>query len=164
METSTSLLERLRNAPDEATWRRLDDLYRPLIRRWLLRDPMLRDESEDLVQEVMEVLVRELPCFQRHRTGSFRRWLREITVHRLLAHQRARRNRPRVFGAVPQESPLAQLADPHSELSRLWEEEHDRFVLRRLLDLIGPLFDPTTLAAFRRMAFEGAAPRRWPGN
>src|SRR2546430_358408 len=28
METSASLLERLRTSPDDATWRRLDDLYR----------------------------------------------------------------------------------------------------------------------------------------
>ena len=48
METSASLLERLRTAPDEAAWRRLDDLYRPLIRRWLLRDPSLGEEAEDV--------------------------------------------------------------------------------------------------------------------
>ena len=65
METSDSLLERLRTAPDEASWQRLDQLYRPLIRRWLLRDPSLREEAEDVVQEVMGVLVRELPDFQR---------------------------------------------------------------------------------------------------
>ena len=36
MQTSASLLERLRTAPDDVSWRRLDDLYRPLIRRWLI--------------------------------------------------------------------------------------------------------------------------------
>ena len=61
METSASLLERLRTAPDETAWRRLDDLYRPLIRRWLRRDPSLGDEAEDITQDVMAVLVRELP-------------------------------------------------------------------------------------------------------
>lgn len=33
METSASLLERLRSSLDEASWRRLNDLYQPLIRR-----------------------------------------------------------------------------------------------------------------------------------
>jgi len=46
METSASLLERLRISPDEAAWRRLDELYRPLIGRWLLRWPGLGDETE----------------------------------------------------------------------------------------------------------------------
>jgi RNA polymerase sigma-70 factor (ECF subfamily) len=159
METSVSLLERLRTTSDEAAWRRLDAIYRPLIRRWLLRSPGLGDEAEDIIQDVMAVLVRELPGFHRQRNGSFRRWLRTITAHRVIAHHRARQNRPRPLGAPPEECPLAQLNDPHSELSLLWDEEHDKYVLRRLLELIEPMFEPTTLAAFRRVVFDevGAA-------
>ena len=37
MDTSGSLLERLANAPTEDDWRRLDDLYRPLLRAWVAR-------------------------------------------------------------------------------------------------------------------------------
>jgi len=158
METSASLLERLRTSPDEATWRRLDDLYRPLIHRWLLRDPSLRDEAEDIVQEVMGVLVRELPGFHRQRKGSFRRWLRTITAHRLSAYYRSRKNRPVALGSPLEQSPLMQLSDPDSELSHQWDQEHDRYVLFRLMELITPLFEPTTLAAFRRVAVEGASP------
>jgi RNA polymerase sigma-70 factor (ECF subfamily) len=158
METSASLLERLRTATDEAAWRRLDDLYRPLIQRWLLRDPTLREEAEDIMQEVMGVLVRELPGFRRQRTGSFRRWLRTVTAHRLAAHYRSRQNRPQALAALPEECPLTQLADPNSELSRQWDDEHDHYVLRRLMELIEPMVEPSTLAAFRRVAFDGVAP------
>ena len=118
METSVRLLERLRTAPDEAAWRRLDDIYRPLIQRWLLRDPALRDEAEDIVQNVMHVLVQELPCFQRQRDGSFRRWLRTITVHRVLAHHRARQHRPKAIGGPLDECPLAQLNDHQERTQR----------------------------------------------
>jgi RNA polymerase sigma-70 factor (ECF subfamily) len=160
METSASLLERLRAPRDEAAWRRLDDLYRPLILRWLCRDPTLGEEAQDIAQDVMVVLVRELPDFQRQRTGSFRRWLRTITAHRLGAHFRSRKNRPRALGAPPEECPLVQLADSNSQLSRLWDDEHNRYVLGRLMELIAPLFEPTTLVAFRRIAFDGIAPAR----
>lgn len=155
METSVSLLDRLRTSPNEAAWRRLDDLYRPLIHHWLLRDPKLGEEAEDLVQEVMHVLVRELPSFQRQRNGSFRRWLRAITANRVLAYHRARQRRPVALGAPLEECPLAQLNDPNSELSLLWDEEHDRHVLRRLLELVEPMFEPNSLAAFRRVVFDG---------
>jgi len=158
METSVSLLERLRTGPDEAAWQRLDDIYQPLIRRWLLRHPGLGDEAEDIVQEVMEVLIREIPGFRRRRNGSFRRWLRTITGHRVLAHHRAAHRRPRALGAPLVECPLAQLADPKSELSRLWDQEHDQYVLRRLLELIEPMFEPVTLAAFRRVVFDEVVP------
>ena len=159
METSVSLLERLRTSPDEAAWRRLDGIYRPLILQWLRRDPKLGEEADDVAQEVMHVLIRELPGFQRQRNGSFRRWLRTVTAHRVLAHVRARQHRPVALGVPLEECPLAQLDDPNSELSRLWDEEHDQHVLRRLLELVEPVFEPTTLAAFRRVVLDevGAA-------
>lgn len=158
METSASLLERLRTSPDEAAWQRLDDLYRPLIRRWLLRDTSLGQDVEDLVQEVMSVLIRDLPHFRRRRCGSFRRWLRTITAHRLGAFYRSRKNRPVGLGCSLEDSPLMQLADPNSEVGRQWDREHDRYVLNRLMELIASLFEPTTLSAFRRVAIDGIAP------
>jgi RNA polymerase sigma-70 factor (ECF subfamily) len=160
MDTPISLLERLRRGADQADWRRLDDLYRPLIRRWVLRDPVVGDDADDLVQEVMGVLVRKLSAFRRQRLGSFRRWLRLITVHRLQGFRRKHRRRPRAVGHSPDESPLAQLADPNSELSRLWDQEHDRHVLRRLLELLesDSHFGPVSLRAFRRVVFDDVKP------
>lgn len=154
METPLSLLERLRTAPDEASWRRLDDIYRPLIRRWLLHWQSLDGETEDVVQDVLTVLVRELPGFERQRKGSFRSWLRTITAHRALAYHRSLQHQPQGMGAPLEECPLALLQDPNSELSRRWDEEHDQHVLRRLLELIEPMFEKTTLAAFRRVVFD----------
>jgi RNA polymerase sigma-70 factor (ECF subfamily) len=158
METSASLLERLSTRPDEAAWQRLDSLYRPLIRGWLLREPSLRNYVDDLVQEVMTVLVRELSGFRRQRIGSFRRWLKTITVHRLQAHLRGRK-RGTATAARLDNCPLAdQLADPNSELARQWDEEHNRHLVRRLLELIEGEFAPTTVAAFRRVVFDEATP------
>jgi RNA polymerase sigma-70 factor, ECF subfamily len=117
METAASLLERLRTAPDEAAWRRLDDLYRPLLRRWLRREADLGEETEDLVQDVMSILVQELPGFRRQRTGSFRRWLREITRHRLQTYYRQRRRQPQAHGDL-----VDQLGDATSALSQQWDE------------------------------------------
>jgi RNA polymerase sigma-70 factor (ECF subfamily) len=154
METSVSLLERLRTQPDEAAWRRLHDLYRPLIRHWLMRDPSLREEADDLVQDVLAVLVRELPNFDRERLGSFRRWLHTVTVNRLKHFWRSRRHRPHPLGDSSAESLLAQLEDPASELSRQWDRDHDQHVMHRLLELIEPEFTPTTWQAFRRVVFE----------
>jgi RNA polymerase sigma-70 factor (ECF subfamily) len=156
IETSVSLLERLRSEPDEARWRRLHDLYLPLIRHWLLRDSTLHDEVDDLVQDVLAVVVRELPQFHRERVGSFRCWLRTITSNRLQAFRQARERRPKPLPPDSNGSILEQLEDPHSTLSRQWDEEHDRYVVRRLMELIEPQFEPTTLQAFRRVVFDGA--------
>jgi RNA polymerase sigma-70 factor (ECF subfamily) len=158
METSASLLQRLRERPDERSWQRLDDLYRPLLRRWLQRDPSLTNDLDDLVQDVMTVLVREVPRFQRQRTGSFRHWLRTITVNRLKHYYRSRRRLPRLLGSALGTSNLAQLVDPASALSQRWDQEHDQHVLQRLLELLQGEYQPATVTAFRRLLFDQAAP------
>ncbi len=157
-ETSVSLLERLRERPGEEDWQRLVELYTPLIRSWLRRHaPFLRD-ADDVVQDVLTVVVRRLPGFEHRRPGSFRRWLRTITVNCLRDHLRARRGRPQGSGDTALLEMLQQLEDPHSEPSRVWDEEHDRYVVRRLLELIRPRFEGKTWRAFERVALDGAAP------
>ncbi|HWG47504.1 MAG TPA: sigma-70 family RNA polymerase sigma factor [Gemmataceae bacterium] len=155
-DTPISLLERLRLRPDDAAWRRLVELYTPLICAWLRRYGITDSDSDDLTQEVMQVLVRELPNFQHDlRPGAFRRWLRNVTVNRLRVFWRGRHARPVATGDSDFAHVLDQLEDPKSSLSRLWDEEHDRHVARRLLELIEPEFEPTTWRAFRGLVLEG---------
>lgn len=158
-ETSVSLLERLRQQPDAGAWRRLVDLYSPLIHGWLRRHFLPEADAADVVQEVLAVVVRELPHFEHNRRpGAFRSWLRTITAHRLREFWRARRSRPLATGDSDFARRLEQLEDPASGLSRLWDEEHDRHVARRLLQLIEPDFAATTWQAFCRLVLEGEAP------
>jgi RNA polymerase sigma-70 factor (ECF subfamily) len=149
------LLKRLRLHPgDEEAWRRFDALYRPLLEAWLRRQRLQTPDIEDLVQQVLEVVVRELPSFQYDPAkGRFRGWLRTILVHRLRDFWRSQQ-RPR---AAPEflDHVLRQLEDPTSELSRLWDQEHDRSVVARLLELVQPHFEPTTWLAFRQVLLEG---------
>lgn len=153
--TSVSLLDRLRAAgPDASDWNRLQDIYLPLIRRWLNRVPGLGDDAADLAQEVLVVLVREIPRFERQREGSFRAWLRQITVNKVLTHRKQRQRRP-VAGLDPAGGFLDQLTEPNSELAREWDLDHDRHVFQKLQAAIRPDFSPTTWNAFRRFALDG---------
>jgi RNA polymerase sigma-70 factor (ECF subfamily) len=152
LETSLSLLERLRLSPDGSAWQRLVDLYTPLIHSWLRRHAVQSADVDDLTQEVLRCVVRALPEFEHDlRRGAFRRWLRTITVNQLRSFWRHRR--PEVTGDAAEW--LDQLEDPSSNLSRLWDEEHDRHVLRRLLQLIELDFEPSTWNAFRMLVLEG---------
>ena len=151
--TSISLLEDLRRQPNETAWHRLVDLYTPLIRVWLARHSVRNQDIEDLVQEVLAVVVRKVPEFERNpRTGSFRRWLRTITVNCLRDFWRTRRWSPRAGHAAPL---LDQLEDSDSPLSKLWAQEHHEHVIRRLLTMIRPRFQATTWLAFQRVVFDG---------
>jgi RNA polymerase sigma-70 factor, ECF subfamily len=154
--TSLSLLQRLQGAADPDSWQRLVALYEPLIHKWLRCARAPAADADDLSQEVLAVVVRELPRFAHNgRTGAFRSWLRQITVNRLRAFWRAGRGRPQATGDSGFLELAEQLEDPDSSLSRAWDREHDEHVLARLLELIAPEFEATTLAAFRSVAVEG---------
>ncbi|HZY90171.1 MAG TPA: RNA polymerase sigma factor [Gemmataceae bacterium] len=157
-DTPISLLERLRLRADAASWERLVALYTPLIRGWLGRYGLQATDVDDLTQEVMGTLLRELPRFRHDlRRGAFRRWLRTIAVNRLRTFWRGRDRRLAL--GQPDLDALDRLEDPDSALSRLWDEEHDRHVARRLLELIEPEFEPTTWQAFRRLVLDGQPTR-----
>lgn len=145
--TALSLLHRVKNHQDDASWQRLEELYRPLILGWLRRDPQLRDEAEDLVQDVMATLVRELPQFERQRNGSFRKWLRTVTYHRLQWHWREKKKRSP--GISP--SMFAELEDAESNLSKKWDEEHDQHVLRHLFQTLKEEFEASSWMAFQQV-------------
>jgi RNA polymerase sigma-70 factor (ECF subfamily) len=158
-ETSASLLERLRDGADSESWDRLVSLYTPLIRGWLARHGLPRQDADDVTQNVLAVLVRRLPDFERQpRAGAFRRWLRTITVNCLRDFWRAEKHRPRAGLGDEVNDLLEQLADPESGLSRQWDQEHDRHVTNQLLEQIRHRFEPTTWEAFRRVALLGQAP------
>ena len=157
-ETSLTLLERLQQQPDPAAWQRLVDIYTPLIGRWLARSPLQHVDQEDLIQEVLKIVVQKLPEFRRRREGSFRAWLRVVTANCLRAHWRSANHRPLATGDSDFLQMLQELEDPHSPLAQAWDNEHDRHVVRRLLELIEPQFEPATLDAFRRVVMEGQKP------
>ncbi len=163
--TPLSLLDRLKTArPDAAEWRRLHDLYLPLIRSWLARVPGLRDEVDDLGQQVLVVVVRQLPTFERRRDGSFRAWLRQITINRIRAFCKARQRLPRAGLGPEADDLLAQLSNPGSELSRQWDHDHDQHVCRKLLALVRPGFEPKTWQAFTRFALDGLSAAQVAGE
>ena len=98
METSVSLLERLASAPTDDDWRRLHDLYQPLLRAWMARAGVAASDVDDLVQDVLLVVYREVPGFERQRQGAIRAWLRTILAHRVRDYFRGQRYRPIATG------------------------------------------------------------------
>jgi RNA polymerase sigma-70 factor (ECF subfamily) len=158
-ETPQSLLERLRRTHDAGAWKRLVDLYTPLLQCWLRRYGVPPADVEDLVQEVMAVLVRELPAFRHNeKPGAFRCWLRGIVVHRVRGFWRARQTRARTVPEAGDTGLLENLADPADDPDRRWEQEHDVFIVRRALELMEPDFTASTWQAFRRLVLDGVKP------
>jgi len=157
-ETSLSLIERVQQQNDNSCWADLVAIYAPLLLRWTLRYDVQQSDAEDLVQDVLLVVYRELASFQHQgRAGSFRSWLRTILVHRLRNHWRSRKSQVKAIGGSKFEELLQNLADPASGISRIWDREHDARVLACLMKQISSRFTPTSLEAFERTAVRGEA-------
>src|SRR5262249_9092829 len=88
--TSVSLLDRLREQPHQDDWTRLISIYRPFVLRFIRFHPALAPHTGDSGRAVMAKLVEHLARFQRHRDGSFRTWLKTITVNEVNAFWRKR--------------------------------------------------------------------------
>lgn len=155
-ETSASLLQRVRGGSDQDAWRKLESIYSPLIRGWLRRDVLLdSNNADDIVQDVMAVLVRRIEEFDRQRSGSFRAWLKSITVNCLRQSLRKQRRPGQGAGDSGVVDLINNLEDPVSRLSELWNREHDEHVMRLILQTLRHEFTETTWKAFELMALEG---------
>ena len=82
ISTSTSLLARLRTGEETQAWDRFVRLYTPVLFYWVRRQGVAADDAADLVQEVFALLVQKLPEFRYEEHGSFRGWLRTVTLNK----------------------------------------------------------------------------------
>jgi RNA polymerase sigma factor (sigma-70 family) len=155
-DTPRSLFDRLcQPGAAQADWDRLVVIYGPFLRGMLLCRSLQGADVDDLVQDVLAVLVRKLAQFRHNgKGGAFRTWLRAMVANEVRAFYR-RRNRPEPADPQDETSPLLLLEQADSELSRRWDEEHDRHVMARLLEIIRPEFTPPTWQAFERSALQG---------
>jgi RNA polymerase sigma-70 factor (ECF subfamily) len=141
-QTSASLLEQVRNPADQEAWNRFVVLYTPLLYQWARGAGLQPSDAADLVQDVFIVLVRKLPDFRYDPHGSFRAWLKTVTLNKWRETQRARAARPHAGDGF-----LSQLAGPDC-FGPFWEAEYHQHVVAQALRVMQTDFQPVTWRAF----------------
>jgi RNA polymerase sigma-70 factor (ECF subfamily) len=140
----------LRTGVDETAWRRLVQLYTPLLFFWARRCGESEDDASDLVQEVFVILLQTLPTFEYDpERGGFRSWLRTLLLNKL---RDRKRRQARDEKALAQHGPEAQLPDIAEVFS---EAEYRRELSRRALRLMQSEFAPATWKACWETVVEG---------
>src|SRR5436305_14529493 len=147
METSLTWLGRLATAPTGPDWRRLVDIYGPLLHGWLAPAGVPPCDRDDLVQEVLMVVVSRVAEFDRRGAGAFRGWLRAVLANHV---RKFFRDRPTASAIDPDE-----LGAEDSVLAKGWDREHDEYLAARAMRLVEGDFAPATWQAFRRQVIEG---------
>ena len=153
--TSQSLLERLHDRADHAAWQRLLTVYEPWLRGWLSRHELQPADVENVLQDILLAVSAKLPEFVHNgQPGAFRAWLRTILTNRVRHFLRGQRQRETLISPQPLSDWLDELADPHSILSRQWDQEHDQQLVRRSLASIQAEFTAATWQVFQMLVLE----------
>ncbi|MEM0926103.1 MAG: sigma-70 family RNA polymerase sigma factor [Planctomycetota bacterium] len=159
--TSVTLIGQFRSSQmdpgqSQEKWSRFLTVYQPFISGWLRRRGIQECDASDIEQDVLTVLLRELPRFRHNGTkGAFRCWLRRVIENQLRRHRRTGRLEIVVDEVAVVADCLANANDP---LSIEWEREHDEHLLQSLLRLIRPDFTEATLRSFELLVFDERRP------
>lgn len=157
--TSVSLLERLRQPNSAHDWTRFVALYTPLLFHWAHATGLREADAADLVQDVLTLLVQQLPRFSYEPSnGRFRAWLKTLTLNRYRDLRRQQAGRPAHVELASAPEPAAA-----NGVGVLEEAEYRQYLVARALQLMKTDFRPTTWqacwehAAMGRPAAEVAA-------
>ena len=154
-ETSNTWLQEMRNANAQSSgWRYLLDSYSPFVRSILRRQGLDENSAADVAQNVMTIVARKLPEFERQRGGAFRTWLRRITINCLRDYRKSKQYRLRAAGGTEILDLANEMEDASSRLTQVWNREHARHVVEQLLQAIKPEFTAKSIDVFRQLAVE----------
>lgn len=128
VSTDLGLLARLRDLHDQAAWQEFYHLYWKLIHRAAIKAGLVEQEAEEVVQEVLICVARQMESFRYEpEKCSFKGWLMHLTRRRIIDHHRRRRTRSERFESrgLDTESPAAQIPDLEAEraFERMWTAE-----------------------------------------
>jgi len=153
--THVSLLCRLASGEDHDAWRDFESRYGDLIRSFARRRGLQECDCDDVVQDVLVALTRNMPGFRYDPArGRFRGYLKTIAVRMIL--KKTCQTRGPAGQQVYDEA--AAVAADDSDTESAWEAEWRQHHLRLAMATLRHEFNETDLAAFDAYAGRGTAP------
>lgn len=158
--TRATLLERLRNWQDQASWQQFFDTYWKLIYGAARTAGLTQDEAQDVVQETMLAAAKHLPNFRYDPAiGSFKTWLLNMTRWRIA--DQFRKRAPSGPAPAPcsstQTALLESLPDPAANSEAVWETQWQANLLEAAMANVRRRIDPQKF-----QLFDLYVNRNWP--
>jgi RNA polymerase sigma-70 factor (ECF subfamily) len=153
--TSPTLLGRLRLCPtDQAAWSEFVDRYAPVIFRWCRHWGLQEADAEDVTQNVLLDLGRQMRRFSYNAGGRFRSWLRTVAHRTWCDFLEGGRRQAKVTGDSGVLDLLSSVAAGESLVDQL-EAECQREQLSVAMARVQARVEAHTWEAFRLTALEG---------
>ena len=119
--TRATLIQRLKNWQDQASWQEFFDTYWKLIYGLARKLGLSEEDAQDVVQETMVSVANRMPNFKYDpELGSFKSWLRRLIRSRISDHMRKR---------GVETLPLETEFEEEDESSLLVKEKPDKHLL-----------------------------------
>ena len=129
-DTDSSLLYRVRDRVDAASWCEFVALYEPLLLAYVRRRGLAEHDAQDVVQETFVRLVNALPTFQLDRDrGRFRTWLWQVSISALADWSKRKNRRDE---AERQWQGQQRREEPESEWDALYHQRVLAFALAKV--------------------------------
>ena len=127
-------------------WDEFCRIYVPLIQSVALKSGCTRDESEEVVQETLISLSKEMPKFKPDPShGSFSGWLMRITERRIIDQLRKRPPAGRfaeLHAPATSTPPMNRIPDTTATLDESWETDRQKLVLKRAMERLKTRVQP----------------------
>ena len=152
--TRASLLRRLKDWQDEASWKVFFDTYWRLIYNAAIKAGLSDAEAQDVVQETVITVFKTIPDFQyKAAGGSFKSWLLQLTAWRIGDQFRNRqRNIQRVnrlADSTARTATVEGVPDPAgSGMEAIWDEEWEQNLMNAATERVKRAVDPKQYQIF----------------
>ena len=146
--TKHTLIRRACDPSNETAWCEFFGQYARFIHHVLRQMDVHPDEIEDLAQQILVTLTRDIPGYDRDK-GRFRGWLSAVIRHAALSHLAKQRNQKRHLAQYAATCVTSQRDSLHeSEVERMIEEEWAAYVGNLAMARVREAFHGGAVAAY----------------
>ncbi len=156
-KTRVSLLNRLRLTPDDpASWDEFVSTYGPRINRWCRGWGLQASDAEDVTQNVMVAMARQMRDFEYDANGRFRSWLKTISHRAWIDFLKSRRKG--IVGSGSDEiHGLLSSVETEEDFLKNIEEECEKGMLEEAMLIVRRRVNDNTWQAFQMTALDGVS-------
>ena len=162
VRTRATLLGRMKDLDDQASWQEFFEIYWQLIYRFARKAGLNDAEAQDVVQETMLAVSKQMPRFTYNPAiGTFKAWLLTLTRWRIVDQFRKRGpispHHVRLDGSA-ETATLERIADEKSpDWTAIWETDWQKTVLTAAMTRVKRHLDP-----LKFQIFDFYVNREWP--